>query len=135
LPMFGIDTRLPNMVYAAVAHGPAIGARVASANLDEIKKMRGVKDAFVLEQHGDPIAFGTGGGQGIGTLPGIAIVADSTWNAFQAKKALKVEWDESNASQDSWTAAVAEAKKLAAAVDTAQPLGQPRGDVDAAFAE
>src|SRR5690606_37340077 len=129
LPMFGIDMRLPNMVYAAVAHAPAIGARAVSANLDKIKTLRGVKDAFILEQNGDPINFVTNGA----SLSSVVIVADSTWNAFQAKKQLEVQWDESEASKDSWSAAIAEAKRLAANPDGAQPLGQ-RGDVEAAFA-
>jgi isoquinoline 1-oxidoreductase beta subunit len=65
-------------------------------------------------------------------VSGVAIVADSTWNAMQAKKALQVSWDESGASRDSWSGAIAEAKSLAAR-PAQQVLGQG-GDVDAAFA-
>lgn len=102
-PLFGIDTVLPGMLYATYEKCPAVGGRVASANLDHIKSMPGVKDAFVLE----------GNGLVNQLMPGVAIVADSTWAAFRAKAALQVEWDESEASKDSWSAISAQASELA----------------------
>ena len=44
-------------------------------------------------------------------MPGVAIVANNTWTALSAKKKLKVVWDETNASKDSWTALTAQAKE------------------------
>jgi isoquinoline 1-oxidoreductase beta subunit len=80
-PLFGIDVQLPGMVYATYTKCPVFGGKVASANIDAVKARPGVRDAFVLE--------------GIEGLPsGVAIVADSTWNAFTATKALQVKWDE-----------------------------------------
>ncbi|MEP7001183.1 MAG: molybdopterin cofactor-binding domain-containing protein [bacterium] len=80
-PLFGIDVRLPGMVYATYTKCPVFGGAVASANIDEVKSRTGVRDAFVLDN--------------IEGLPsGVAIVADSTWNAFSATKALKVKWNE-----------------------------------------
>src|SRR5215510_15394052 len=74
-PLFGIDVQLPGMLYATYTKCPAFGGKVISANLDAVKARPGVRDAFVLE--------------GIDGLPsGVAIVADSTWNAFSATKAL-----------------------------------------------
>ena len=101
-PLFGIDTILPDMKYAVYHKCPAIGARVKSSNLEEVKELPGVVDAFVLEGNGNA-------GQ---LLPGVAIIADSTWEAVTAKRALRVEWDESNASKDSWAHAVSEAERL-----------------------
>ncbi len=88
-PLFGIDQKLPGMVYATYTKCPVFGGDFVSANLDEIKAKPGVRDAFALE--------------GIKGLPsGVAVVADSTWNAFIATKALRVQWDEGAAvSQDS----------------------------------
>lgn len=80
-PLFGIDVQLPGMVYATYTKCPVFGGRVVRANLDAVKAKPGVRDAFVLE--------------GITGMPsGVAIVADSTWNAFSATKELEVEWDE-----------------------------------------
>ena len=99
-PLFGIDQRVPGMVYATYAKAPAIGARAVSANLDEIRKLPGVKNAFIVGGQGDAITFNPAAAA---VLSGVAIVGDSTWAALQAKKALKVQWDDSAASSDSWT--------------------------------
>jgi isoquinoline 1-oxidoreductase beta subunit len=80
-PLFGIDVKLPGMLYATYTKCPAFGGTVVDANVDEVKKRPGVRDAFVL-----------GGIEGL--TPGVAIVADSTWNAFSAAEALQVKWNE-----------------------------------------
>ncbi len=88
-PLFGIDRKLPGMLYATYTKCPVFGGKVGAANLDEVKRRAGVRDAFVLD--------------GIeGLTPGVAIVADSTWSAFGATKALRVQWNEgAGVSQDS----------------------------------
>lgn len=120
-PLFGIDQKLPGMVYAAFEMCPTIGGKVRSANLDEIKQLPGVTDCFVVE--------GTGGATQV--LPGVAVIATSTWAAFKAKKALRIDWDVSAASKDSlteWTAQAKEATKQAG--ETVKEAGK----VDEAFA-
>ena len=128
-PLFGIDQVVPGMVYATYHKAPAIGARVVSANLDHIRTLPGVKDAFIFGQQGDPVNFNPAAPA---VLSGVAIIANSTWAAFQAKKQLEVTWDESEASSDSWTAAMTQAKELATKPG-AKVLGEA-GDVDAVFA-
>ena len=88
-PLFGIDQKLPGMVYATYTKCPVFGGKIIGANVDEIKARPGVRDAFMLD--------------GIEGLPsGVAVVADSTWNALSATKALRVQWDEgAGVSQDS----------------------------------
>ncbi|MFZ1988416.1 MAG: molybdopterin cofactor-binding domain-containing protein [Alphaproteobacteria bacterium] len=102
-PLFGIDTVVPGMVYATYTKCPATGGKVQSANLDDIKKMPGVIDAFALDGTGKPTEV----------MPGVAIIAKSTWAAIAAKRALKVSWDDSSADKDSWSGAVAKAAELA----------------------
>ncbi len=51
-----------------------------------MKRLPGVRDAFVIEGTGKPTEV----------MPGVAIVADTTWAAFEARKKLRVEWDESS---------------------------------------
>jgi isoquinoline 1-oxidoreductase beta subunit len=108
-PLFGIDQQLPGLKYAVYEKCPATGGKVRSANLDEIKRLPGVRDAFVIEGNGKPTEL----------LPGVAIVADSTWAAFEARKRLRVDWDESTASKDSWSALVKRAAELGK-----QPAGE-----------
>jgi isoquinoline 1-oxidoreductase subunit beta len=120
-PIFGIDVQMPGMVYANYTKSPAIGGKVKTANLDAIKKLPGVLDAFILDGTGNPSEV----------MPGVAIVGQTTWAVFKAKAALKVEWDDTGASTDSLTQAAAKAKELAA-----KPPAPATnvGDVDAAFA-
>jgi len=121
-PLFGIDVQLPGMLYAAYERCPAYGGTVASANLDQIKAMPGVKNAFVIEHGGRPDLL----------RAGVAIVADSTWSAFRAKAALQVEWDEINASKASWSAYTAQAQELAKKPRGEQVLHTTDG-IDEAF--
>ena len=92
-PLFGIDQVLPGMKIAVYQRCPATGGKVRSANLEEVKRLPGVRDAFVIE----------GNGKTTEVMPGVAIIADTTWQAFEARKQLRVDWDESAASKDSWT--------------------------------
>jgi isoquinoline 1-oxidoreductase beta subunit len=100
---YGIDQVLPNMLYATYTKCPAVGGRVASANIDALKSMSGVRDAFVIEGNGNESQL----------MSGIAIVANSTWAAIKAKRAIDVDWDESDAAKDSWSGAMQQANALA----------------------
>ncbi len=82
-PLFGLDVRQPGQRFAVYEKCPVFGGRVKSANLDAVKALPGVRDAFVVEGTADKL----------GLLPGVAIVADNTWAAFRARRALQVEWD------------------------------------------
>jgi len=99
--LFGIDVKLPGMLYAVYEKCPAFGGKVVSANLDQIKTLPGVKDAFILE----------GNGKVKELVPGVAIVADSTWSAFSARKQLKIVWDEGKVVNESWETFVTQAKE------------------------
>ncbi len=121
-PLFGIDVKLPGMVYAVYEKCPAFGGKVVSANLDFIKTLPGVKDAFVLE----------GNGKVKELCPGVAIIADSTWSAFSARRQLKVVWDEGKVANESWDTFVAEAR--AKAGSPGQRSLRKDGNVDAALA-
>ena len=84
-PIFSIDVAFPNMLHAVLVKCDVFGGKVVSANLDEIKKLPGIKHAFIIEP----------AGQGNNSLAsGVAIVADSWWLANDARSSLKVVWDE-----------------------------------------
>ncbi|HVF18542.1 MAG TPA: molybdopterin cofactor-binding domain-containing protein, partial [Steroidobacteraceae bacterium] len=70
---YGIDVRLPDMLYAALAQPPELGATVKSFKADKAQTMPGVKQ--VLQ-----------------TSSGVAVIADSWWQARQARDALEIEW-------------------------------------------
>jgi isoquinoline 1-oxidoreductase subunit beta len=90
-PIFGIDTTLPGMRYAVFEKCPVHGGKFVSANLDEVKKMPGVRDAFVVTAP----AAGEGPyvGMQMGLLDGVAVVADTWWQANKAAEKLQIKWD------------------------------------------
>lgn len=72
---FGIDVKLPGMVYASLEQCPVIGGKVLSFDGAKARAMPGVIDVV---QIGD----------------GVAVVADTYWRAKKAREALTVQWDE-----------------------------------------
>ncbi|HEY4086782.1 MAG TPA: xanthine dehydrogenase family protein molybdopterin-binding subunit [Bryobacteraceae bacterium] len=72
---FGIDARVPGMVYAAIARCPVFGGKVVSFDATKAKAIPGVKDAVKISN-------------------GVAVIADNTWTAFAGAKALEIKWDE-----------------------------------------
>ncbi len=89
-PLFGIDVELPGMLYAAIEKAPVFAGKVKSANIDQIKALPGVRHALVIDGGITPAAYTP---WEPGMEPGIAIVADTWWQAQQARQQLKVDWD------------------------------------------
>ncbi len=121
-PLFGIDVTVPGMLYATYEKCGVFGGKALSANLDDIKALPGVKNAFILE----------GGTVLNGLLSGVAILADTWWAAKSARAKLKVTWDEGATAQQSSASFKAKATELF----TQAPVRSLRadGDVTAAFA-
>lgn len=76
-PIFGIDVDLPGMVFGTVRMNPHLGGPLVSLDAAAAEKMAGVIKIVPIETH-----LGNGFG----------VVAKSTWHAFQAADAVKVEW-------------------------------------------
>ena len=121
-PVFSIDFTVPGMLYAVYEKGPVFGAKVATSNVEDIKKLPGVKHAFVIE-----------GGTNLQELVGgVAIVADSWWLANSARKQLKVTWaphPTASQSTEGWQAKADELGKGAYSNKL-----RTDGDVDKGFA-
>jgi isoquinoline 1-oxidoreductase beta subunit len=121
--IFGVDTRLPGMVYAAYERSPVFGARLVSADLDAAKAQAGVIDAFAVE------------GNGIANelVDGVAVIAHNWWNANRARSALNVQWDNGEWASHSSAKYDADAR-AAMASGPASDVFATKGDVDAALA-
>lgn len=128
-PLFGCDTRLDGMLYAVYQKCPAFGGRVGRANLDEVRRQPGVTHAFVVE----------GGDNLEGLMPGVAIVADTWWQADQARQRLQVEWTDTPRDSSADYARQAEALRaepgqvLRADGDVERALGDATRVVEASY--
>jgi isoquinoline 1-oxidoreductase beta subunit len=72
---FGLDARVPGMLYASLERCPVFGGKVASFDAASAKAIPGVKNVVQISN-------------------GVAVIADNTWSAMQGRKALTVQWDE-----------------------------------------
>ncbi|TDD99728.1 xanthine dehydrogenase family protein molybdopterin-binding subunit [Flavobacterium cellulosilyticum] len=81
--VFGLDFRLPNMKYAAIARCPVTFGTVKSFNKTEAMKIPGVEAIIEIARVKRPF----------GALGGVAVIASNTWAAFKGKEALEIEWD------------------------------------------
>lgn len=92
--VYGMDARLPGMVYAVVARPPVVGGKLKRVDSSEALKVPGVLKIVEIPAFQGPAAFQP--------LGGVAVVARNTWAAMQGRAALKLEWDDGpNASYDS----------------------------------
>jgi isoquinoline 1-oxidoreductase subunit beta len=83
-PIFSVDFTQPGMLAAVFEKCPVFMGKAVSANLDEIRRLPGVRHAFIVP----------GTTELLGLHSGVAIVADGWWQAQSARKQLKVTWDE-----------------------------------------
>ena len=110
---FGVDVKLPGMVYAAIQQCPVIGGKVKSFDGAQAKGMPGVQAVVQVSD-------------------GVAVVADSWWRAKKALETVKVQWDEGAVaalSDESIVAATRQALSTGKAIE----ITKPQGDVASAM--
>ncbi len=110
---YGIDVRLPGMVYAAIAQCPVFRGKLKSVDAAKVQGMRGVIKVVTLDDS-------------------VAVVADNWWRAQQALKALPVVWDE-GVNGKATTASITEFVRNGLD-DPNAVVARREGDIDAAFA-
>ena len=119
---FGIDTRVPGMMYAVVARCPVFGGKVKSFDATKAKSVAGVRDVFTI----DPVA------KGAFSAGGVVVLAENSWAAIQGREALKIVWDEGPHAGES-----SETLRAQFLENTAKPgkAFRNEGDADAALAK
>ena len=97
--VFGIDVRVPGMLVASIERCPVFGGRIKRFDAERSNAVPGVRHVVPLDA--SPWT-GTNGAWGVGCAAGVAVVADSYWQAVTGRRALEIEWDEGdNGSLDS----------------------------------
>jgi isoquinoline 1-oxidoreductase beta subunit len=71
---FGIDVKLPGMLYAALAQSPVLGGKVREVDAAAAERLPGVRRILATDG-------------------GVIVVADHYWQALKAREALKISWD------------------------------------------
>ncbi len=106
---FGIDVKLPGMVYATIVQCPVIGGKVKSFDGAQAKAMPGVQAVVQVSD-------------------GVAVVADSWWRAKKAAEKLSIQWDEGAVASIS-DASMLEGNRAAAKSGKVIPIIASKGDV------
>ena len=110
---FGLDIDIPDLHYAVVVRSPVAGAKKLTADTAAARVMPGVTDIVEVAS-------------------GVAVVAESFWQATQAASKVRVEWEETDLSRVDTPTLRAD---YAAALDAGEGVESPEeGDVQAAFA-
>ena len=110
---FGIDVKLPGMVYASLAQCPVIGGKVKSFDGAKAKASAGVIDVVQISD-------------------GVAVVASSWWQAKKARDLLSIQWDEGAGAALS-DASVIDGTRQALKTGKVLEITKPQGDVAAAL--
>ncbi|MGZ5494347.1 MAG: molybdopterin cofactor-binding domain-containing protein, partial [Thermoanaerobaculia bacterium] len=79
---YGIDVRVPGMLYAVVKRCPAFGGKIVSFDDAKAKAIPGVKKIVKIDASGTDLPWN-----------GVGVIADSTWAAMKGRDALDVKWD------------------------------------------
>ena len=118
---FGIDVRVPEMLFAVVARCPTFGGKPLRFDASKAKAVSGVRDVFEIPALGRDMF----------TAGGVAVVADSTWAAMKGREALEINWERGAAASESTESLREELRSTAA-----KPGKRLRndGDVDRALA-
>ena len=110
---FGIDVKLPGMVYASLEQCPVIGGKLVSFDAAKAKSMPGVIDVVQIAD-------------------GVAVVADTYWHAKKAREAVISSWDMGPAAKQDHNTMLAETR-AALTSGNVLPIGKPAGDMAGAM--
>lgn len=125
---YGIDVRVPGMLFASIERSPVFGGRVARVDDAKARAVPGVRAVIPIDTDALPEFE-----ENSPKMPnGVAVLADSTWAAMQGRRALAIEWDARGGESESTDAMRARAEALAAGAP--RVVRRDDGHFDEAFA-
>ncbi|AOJ04819.1 MULTISPECIES: xanthine dehydrogenase family protein molybdopterin-binding subunit [Burkholderia] len=110
---FGLDVRVPGMLYAAIVNSPVFGGTVAHVDDRAARQVPGVRQVVIADD-------------------AVAVVGAHTWAAKRGAAALQIQWNEGAGARVSTKDIVAD---LARAADGQGAVARKDGDVERAFAD
>lgn len=130
-PIYGIDARVPGMLFAVIEKCPVHGGRPRSVDARAALAVSGVRRVITIDGHENPTYL----------KPGVAVIATSTWSAIKGREALRVTWDEGDGRDESSATLTAQFRERARSAgrvladrgDVAAALGGARTKVDAVY--
>ena len=125
---FGIDVRVPGMLFASIERSPVFGGRVARVDDGAARKVPGVRAVIAIDADALP-EFEENSPK---MANGVAVLADSTWAAMQGRRALSVEWDARGGETESTAAMRERAEQIA--IGAPKLVRRNDGHFDDAFA-
>jgi isoquinoline 1-oxidoreductase subunit beta len=132
---YGIDTKVPGMLFAVVARPLVTGGKVKRFDASKALAVPGVRKVFEVPAVEMPPLFGEERKENSGhqhyLWGGIAVVADSTWQAISGRKALAIEWDDGPGADES---SETQSAQLAELLKSPGKELKKIGDPDSAFA-
>ena len=126
--VYGIDVRVPDMLYAVIERCPVFGGQVQRIDDRQARAVAGVRAVVRI----DADLFPRFGDDSPKMANGVAVVADSTWSAMRGRHALAVAWDARGGESESTTAMRLTA--VEATKEAPRFVARSEGDVEAALA-
>lgn len=91
-PLYGLDYRREGMLIAMIAHPPAFGMKLKSVDDSQARSMPGIKDVFTIKTYPEEYAQQW---CDVSSFPDlVVVVGNTTWEVMNARKALKLEWEQ-----------------------------------------
>lgn len=110
--VYGLDVRVPGMLFAAIARAPGFGGAITSVDDAAARKVEGVRDV-------------------VRTTDGVAVLADHSWAALSGRRALTLTFDDKH---DKLTTEQLTERLRKAAASEAAVVVETRGQGAAALA-
>lgn len=116
-PLFGLDFRREGMLIAMIVHPPAFGLKLKSLDDSAARSLPGIKDIFRINTYQDGYEKQWSDTAAFNEL--VVVVGNTTWEVMNAKKALKVEWEQFNDYEETFSGAPAP-KKVPSGLENTQ---------------
>ena len=91
-PLYGLDYQKEGMLISMIAHPPAFGLKLKSIDATTSKAMPGIKDVFTIKTFNEDYERSAFDNSAFTDL--VVVVGNTTWEVMNAKKALKIEWEQ-----------------------------------------